>query len=352
MKSFSACTLLASFFALLGPLFAYAGTVEINFTQYCSLYLRGSIADGDAAKLEKAMEERDEQASKREPYQARELCLDSPDGSYAEATRIAAYILKETDIGTVVDKDASCVGPCALIFMAGRVRFENLTLPRRRLHVGGLLAFQAPGQDSSSGNRPDGLQVSYQNAVKALGALAKLNGEHKEGSFNERAFPYPRSLVAEFMKTGPGGALIVDKLQMARNWQIELIGFQMPPQLSKRQLYSACLLDAQDSQKPPQPNAQDVSDDPVVVQTGKTVRTVFKGFGRKGNEICVADIYRSPKSGLHILTSFGASLKSDRIMKIDHMPQVVDDDGERLGESTPAWLALPMDTPLKSIAAR
>jgi hypothetical protein len=336
-----------------------AAQFEIRFTERCGVHMNGEIVDGDVERLQQAIDkaEQEEQAIRdRNPKAVNfpdDICFDSPGGSLSAASKVIDYLMTNNRIGTVIDKGATCAGACAYVFMAGRSTFENLTFPRRWLHVAGTLAFQRPETTGSAQSSAEALQRSYQEAVRTLSALAKHNGSHKEGSWRDAAFPYPRSLVAEVVKAGPGQPLVVDTLEQAHKWQIALFGVRFPGEPTRRHLHRACVAEAADRTDLGVGKAaeQSVADEVVAIAPGKTVRTVFNGFGAKAADVCVIDLYRSPISGLHVNVAFGKSVKNaTQYTGIDFLSKVVDDrDGK--DDNTPIWRTLPMATTIASLAA-
>jgi hypothetical protein len=322
-----------------------AATIEFKPTEHCSFHLRGPIMEGDAARLKAAMEQQNTAMG--------DLCLEGPGGSFAEANRIIDYILSSNLIGTVVGKDAECYAACAYVFMAGRQTFENLTFPKRRLHVRATLAFLPPQGTGAAEANQEALQRSFQEAVRALGALAKFNGSHTEGTGRDADFPYPRSLIAEIVQSGPSRQVVVDSLALAHKWHITLLGFHLPTNLTKRDLHRACLAEAAEWPERSAGKAVDqvIGDDIVSIAPGKTIRTVFTAFGRASNEICVADLYHSPKTGLHINISFGKNLRDKSIMNVTHLFEL-DKESDNMDDNTPIWRTLPMETKFEAIGGR
>lgn len=329
---------------LLVPISGYASEFLAIDDSDCGVRMRGEIADGDVLRLENALQERSGQMVPNA-----DVCLQGSGQNYAEALRISRHILGQR-LSTMIERDTECVEACAYVFMAGREAFENLSFPKRFLHVTGRLGFRAPPSPPVTGNDSEALIRSYREAVTALGSLARINGENRVGSYSDQKFPFPRSLIADILRSDSGQMLRVETLEQASKWNIHLLGVKLPAPPSKESLHRACVNEAKTSKRlgdkaGPEPSGAG----PIFLDSKRTARAVFKGFGLKNEEICVADLYLSKGNEFYIEISFGKSVKDDSITSADHLSGLLE-DGERLDMNTPIWRTLPVQTKINTLS--
>ena len=151
---------------------------------------------------------------------------------------------------------------------------------------------------------------------------------------------------------------MVETLDQVYRWHIDLFGIQLPTNFSKRHLHRICLSESSRLAiwRPGKATSHIVSDDPIVVEVGKAQRFVFVAFGPASNMVCVVDVDRSPKSGLHMKISCGRGRKDKNIEEIsDLIAKNADEEEfgwERIPERSPIWHALPRETKIKSLVGQ
>ena len=209
-------------------------------SESCDLGLTGDIRSGDAKKLRAFL------------GSGSRLCLDSPGGSYAEGLALAA-IVSENALGTAIESGSKCLSACALVFMAGIDSIagelpEAQGTPNRRLHVGGKLGFHAPylnlgGLDDRRYSRRE-IALAYNVALSEVGQLVDML----------RATNTRPTLVAEMLKRGPDDLFLIDTVEAAARWKIQLEGFAPPTKFDERAYAAVCLnhyFEAQDTTRHP-----------------------------------------------------------------------------------------------------
>lgn len=155
------------------------------------------------------------------PYLSRfVLKLHSAGGSFLEAIRLG-HEVRRRGIGTYVDDGAICLSACALVFMSGTQHLgDGDTAPLRTLHYRGKLGFHAPYVDLKSfAGVPDEalrsfLVQSYQTAISAASELTILAIEGR----------WRASLVRQMLETSANDFLIIDTVNEAGRWGIQVAG--------------------------------------------------------------------------------------------------------------------------------
>lgn len=219
-----------------------AATISPSRTAGCAIELSGEITSEDAARLATAAEIAGltGEIVSGEPKNSEEvaLCLDSPGGSYQEG-RIMAQFVHEHGIATRILEDSECYSSCAFLFMAGRSLGAENDGPRRILSIGGQLGFHAPyfaldPQASFSGAETSAL------ATLSLQLIADfIQFSSYTSAFDHRPM-FSMSLLEQTLRTGPDQLNLVDTVEEAARWGIELDGPNESVQLSERHLVQAC----------------------------------------------------------------------------------------------------------------
>lgn len=325
---------------------ASAATIRPSESNACNIELSGRIERGDAEQLNQLLEEepRARTIGKLEIVR-NDICLNSEEGDFEEALFIVQKLIEISvgwgSVGTVVDKGAKCIGPCALIFMAGRFHaFHGVTFPQRQLHVDGRLVFR---NISTAPDTTNDMAVAYAKAVKLTAQIFKQNVV--AGDMLDRNRPFAKSLVQAILKLGPNDSLAVETLDQANNWQITLKDVPAPRALTLGMLWTACA-NYQAGWGFARPNLSAGSVEEAITLKDRLWRQTFKGFGKNQKEFCIADIYDSPKHGLVLNLETRQSLnpKPDEFISTPQSNKefIDNEDGRdfgrqgRLGE--PLWL--------------
>ena len=203
----------------------------------CVVKLTGAIEEGDLERF-KNVASQVFPVSIGESTGANTVCLDSPGGSFVEGVRLAAHFY-ETGVGTVVDQDASCYSACSIMFMMGRAVGDEVSFINRRLHVRGSLGFHRP-----SLSLPDDVEVgaqdveaSYDLAVSSVVEFLVLANHTAPWSSQ----PMVRSdLIERMFATRGDDIYLIETVEQAARWNIELIGVKFPESIDEAQAYYAC----------------------------------------------------------------------------------------------------------------
>lgn len=166
------------------------------------------------------------------------ICLDSPGGSLVEGMKLSQHFF-EHGIGTVIDRDAVCFSACALMFMMGRAEGPEVSFINRRLHIQGLLGFHRPSlhlPDAEGFNSRD-IAESYDLAVTSVVDYLVL--ANKRAPWSDRAM-VGQDLVEQIFATAGDDLYIIDTVEKAARWQIELIGVRYPETIDEERAYLAC----------------------------------------------------------------------------------------------------------------
>lgn len=204
----------------------------------CLATLSGPIEKGDAAQLDALALDMPEGWPNIEDGRWKTLCLDSPGGSYTEGFAIARHLL-DNRIGTVVDDGATCLSACALVFMFGTAyQTESNALTNRRLHVGGRLGFHQPDlqldpdRAYSVADMRAAFDVAIDSTLRFLALAARPRPDART--------PFVESDLQEAMLSQKGqDFLMIDTVNKAGRWGIELFGFDAPA-FSELGFFYAC----------------------------------------------------------------------------------------------------------------
>jgi hypothetical protein len=324
----------------------------------CDLILEGEVSVGSLQRLETDYKIAFEKF-RRIPKKPTEsvtfmptLCLNSPGGNFQEALRIIDWIRDTGFVTTVIPQDAKCFSACALIFLFGNWNEgHGLIGVRRRLHHLGHLGFHTP-HISPILDAKDALLSAraYRDGIKAIGQIL-------EKDWDEIFFP--RSLLIESLKKEPNDFIVVDTIERAASWGIEIFGFRPPKVLTERLLEAACINKTRPDQfkgakgmtrwwgsgESPTGQREELtaSARTVTFKNGHH-RAVFKNFGDENNFVCVVDVYRQQDGTLAIDINFGDSVRSKDIPK--PMSLAV---AKEYGGNTPLWHTFVGSTRLQDL---
>jgi hypothetical protein len=220
-----------------------AAEFVVSSDQGCALLMKGELIDGDSKKFEHAIlaARLDGSNSNGELLNSHDmaLCLDSPGGSYFEGRKIAQMV-HDHAIPTRVLGGAECYSSCAVVFMAGRVKGDEIDNLARTLNVKGKLGFHAPylllgdeetltGSEASAIFRVQNLLIS--DLIK-FGSYASVFS-YKPG--------FSSSLLQELYSMPPEELALVDNIDKAARWDIELEGVEYSRLLTERDAVQLCL---------------------------------------------------------------------------------------------------------------
>jgi len=208
----------------------------------CNLRIKGDIIDGDLQRLQAAV-----RRSGRGPGDQFDLCLDSRGGSFIEALKIVEYLLKSDGqgIATIIERGAECLSACALVFMAGNLKGEHGSYPLRYLHAQGGLGFHAPfiprGAIANDNHSAQTVLNAYRAAVSATQKIIALLGRsgEVEGMYDNEPW-MKSSLIQAMLAQGENEMLIIDTVDKAGRWAIEIYGIVRPGTIGPETAAIAC----------------------------------------------------------------------------------------------------------------
>lgn len=216
---------------------AVAATIEKASSPRCVIMIQGDIVEGDFDKfvsLGKLLLPGDN----GESTAGNTVCLDSPGGSLSEGVKFARYFYDE-GIGTVVDEGQGCYSACAIMFMMGIATGDEVSFVNRKLHVGGKLGFHRPYLRIPPGESVDvsEMEVAYDAALS--GALDLIAVANSKSPWSSDPMMKP-DLMQKMLQHIGEDMLMIDTVDKAGRWDIELIGMAEPSLLSEEQAFYAC----------------------------------------------------------------------------------------------------------------
>jgi|SRR6185369_13028904 len=283
---------------IFAPSVVQAANIGPSQSQYCQIDFSGPIVSGDRARLVKALKDA------REKDDTVNICLNSPGGDFSETLRIVNALVGEKGNwdtnGTVVDAGAECIAECAFIFMAGKHHeFHGISMPLRRLHINGKLAFRLPKTAAATGAVGEKeLARAYSEAVKQVKALMETNSKVDLLDKNK---PYPKTLSAKVLTLDDNELLPVDSIDQIGGWTIQLLGLPRPTALSstvsEAHLQRACDNYNRWSYGKKPATAQSASQAAVKLVSSLYYTTAFKGFGQTADQYCIIWYFDSKVNG-------------------------------------------------------
>jgi hypothetical protein len=355
------CRQLLGVLFFLAPAFPALGAeISPGRAAVCQLALEGPIEAGDSARLQAALGAIVDEGG----GMTTRLCLNSPGGDYDEGLKLIELVLKRANVAMVVDRGAECYSACAFLFLAGNTQTsEDGELgPDRTLDVGGTLGFHAPYLTAAADS--DMTTATVENFRAGVVAIAKLLEIDRRELF-------PRGLLAKALQVGPDDLLLVDTIEKAGVWSINLKGYAPPVALSPRMLDQACrnkdmwmnfshTVLARPADDPEELHGVRQTDFPEIRGSNTPInlsqskhRQVLDLFGFEATNLCVADVFRRSSGrlflSLHMVPTGqqwpDAELLAEQI-------EVSSDDPQTLALlTTPLWYVFSPETPLRSLAA-
>ena len=325
----------------------------------CQLALEGPIEAGDSAKLQAALDgfpvEGDGNIT---------LCLDSPGGDYDEGLNLITSVLTRTNVAMVIDRGAQCYSACAFLFLAGNTQTsEDGELgPDRTLDVGGTLGFHAPYLTDVTDT--DATSATVENFRAGVVAIAKLLEIDRRELF-------PRGLLAKALQVAPDDLLVVDTIEMAGVWSINLKGYGAPAALSPRMLDQACrnadmwtnfshTMLGRSADNPEELHGVRQTDFPEIRGANTPIelvqcrhREILDLFGFEATNVCVADVFRDGYGrlvlSLHMVPADQQG--PDPGLLADQIDASAGDPQTLALLTTPLWYVFSPETPLSSLVA-
>ena len=232
---------------------ADALTLDAGEDGLCLATLTGRIEPGDLAQIAGLDLVPPENWTLPEDGRWKTLCLNSSGGDFRESLNIARHVTSH-QIGTAIAKGEACTGSCALIFMFGTASQGPYSGQSWRvLHAKGRLAFETPilsphtatsfndTGPQDAGPQDSGLKDSDpQNAERSLVQTMLFFHALAARMRPDVARPtLDADLVEAIRNLGPDESLVIDTVNQAGRWGIEVIGFQAPA-LTDRAFFHAC----------------------------------------------------------------------------------------------------------------
>jgi len=220
---------------------ARAAEISLSNKPGCLFELTGSIRAGDAGNFARmaAQHWQGIPAGHTEDNADRALCLDSPGGMFMEGNALATEV-HERAIATRVGPGADCLSACALVFMAGRVRGAENDGKRRILHVTGRVGLHAPYVAMDANREYSGEAVNA--FVPALTGLIADFIRHAafRSAYQERP-SVSLGLLAEMMATPQDSMFMIDSVEKAARWGVDLDGIRATHRYSSGDYAQLCV---------------------------------------------------------------------------------------------------------------
>lgn len=219
-----------------------AASIVKSIKSSCSIELSGPIESGDHDRFHALAMALGllEPSNSGEPSNSTDdaLCLNSPGGSYLEG-RLISQELRDHGIPTRVEAGSECYSSCAFIFMSGRLLGAESDGTSRHLHIKGKLGFHAPYIVPDETKSYTGSDLSKQVTLTSQIIADFINFGSDTSAYSGRPF-FPISLVAKLLSAGPNQLALVESVEDAARWQIDIYGMKDVARLGENQMRQAC----------------------------------------------------------------------------------------------------------------
>jgi hypothetical protein len=203
----------------------------------CVIQLRGEIFSGDFDKFLPVAKQlfpgSDGESTHRDT-----LCLNSPGGNLAEGVKFAQYFYNN-GVGTVIGDGQSCVSACAIMFMMGVAKGDEVNFINRKLHIRGILGFHRPYTliDTDELVTARALNYAYDAAFESAMNLLIIANNKTPWSNLQMMKP---DLIQQMLQHKGNDLFLIDTVDKAGRFEIEIFGFDPPNLLNDEQAFYAC----------------------------------------------------------------------------------------------------------------
>jgi hypothetical protein len=139
----------------------------------------------------------------------------------------------------VIGDGQSCVSACAVMFMMGIAKGEEVSFINRKLHVGGELGFHRPytAIDTDQLVTARALNFAYDAAFEAAMKLLIIANNKTPWSNSQMMKP---DLIQLMLQHVGSDLFLVDTIDKVGRFEIELFDFDPPKLLNEEQAFYAC----------------------------------------------------------------------------------------------------------------
>ncbi|MGC0055771.1 hypothetical protein ACNSPG_22485 (plasmid) [Brucella pituitosa] len=212
--------------------------ISLSNDPLCLIELSGEIVSGDLARFN-VLADAVLPGFDGESTKGNSICLDSPGGNLAEGTALASA-LYERGITTVLRDGESCYSACAIMFIMGKVQGAEMGWSSRKMHKNAKLGFHRPFLDIQSDEQISvkALAFAYDQAQENLLKIFSL-ANNPTGPFTTRPMMKPDLVKAMIAHEG-NDFFMVDDVNKAGRFDIEIFGYDEPKEIDQRSAFMAC----------------------------------------------------------------------------------------------------------------
>lgn len=166
------------------------------------------------------------------------ICLNSPGGSVTEGIKLASAF-QEMGVGTRIAENDGCYSICAIMFMMGQAQGAEVKFVNRKMHIKAQLGFHRPYMllDSPKLVSARVLPVAYDIALESLTDIMLLATSRSPWSNIPMIKP---DLVQLMLKHIGDDLFLIDTVEKAGRFDIEVFGYTTPSRVTEDQLFYAC----------------------------------------------------------------------------------------------------------------
>lgn len=166
------------------------------------------------------------------------VCLDSPGGSVLEGMAMAKFIIKN-GVSTRILADKQCASICAIMFMMGNYRGDEVAGLSRRMHYTSRLGFHRPYlkiNDARNYTSND-LESIYDLGIETIYEIFTVANQREPWGTAQMIEP---ELVQRMIATPSDEMFYVSTIEEATRWNIDIDGIQKNIKLGANHLQYAC----------------------------------------------------------------------------------------------------------------
>lgn len=230
------------FLVLLFVLFSNSSAFSADFSEsdsdICKIRLDGEIIEGDFQRFISMASVHFQGAENSESTANDTICLNSPGGSVSEGIRLAAAFQK-LGVGTRIAERDGCYSICAIMFMMGQAQGSEVKFVNRQMHISAQLGFHRPYMLLESPKLVSArvLPVAYNVALENLTEIMILATSRSPWS----NIPMIKPDLVQLMLQHIGDDLfLIDTVEKAGRFDIEVFGYEVPATVTEDQLFYAC----------------------------------------------------------------------------------------------------------------
>lgn len=223
-------------FVLFSSMGTQAAEIKKSTNPECRIEVVGEIRKGDSEAFEGFADYLI--VNNGESTSASIVCLDSPGGSLIEGMAMAKFILKN-GISTRILSNKQCASICAIMFMMGNYRGDEVAGLSRRMHYTSRLGFHRPYLkiDDATNYTSNDLETTYNFGIETIFEIMTVSNQREPWGTAQMIEP---ELVQRMIATPGTEIFYVTTIEEATRWRIDVDGIPEHIQSGAKHFQYAC----------------------------------------------------------------------------------------------------------------